>query len=133
MQSGGCCSRTASSAWRKVRAATGSSTAPTATPRPSPNRSPSSPGPASAASDARKREPACARVALRPQRTPVGERGSAGGGRLGLDLDGGLLADEHAAGLEGLVPGEPEVLTVHLALGAEADGLPTPRGGRSAF
>ena len=34
----------------------------------------------------------------------------------GLDLDGDLLADEHAAAFEHLVPGEPEVFAVDLGV-----------------
>src|SRR5699024_8325172 len=41
-----------------------------------------------------------------------GERcsGGGGGGELGLDEDPDLVGDQHAAGLEGGVPGEPELL-----------------------
>ena len=42
--------------------------------------------------------------------------------RFGLDLDRDLLADEHAAALEHLVPGEPEVFAVDLRRRRE----PTP-------
>mgnify|MGYP006996103286 CR=1 FL=1 len=40
---------------------------------------------------------------------------------LGVDLDLHLLADQHAARLEGLVPREAEVLAVDLGAGDEAD------------
>src|SRR3954462_2274511 len=51
--------------------------------------------------------------------------------RLDLDLD--RLADEHAAGLEGLVPGEAERLAVELGWGREAARVGAPRGGGDAF
>src|SRR5438309_7285666 len=58
-----------------------------------------------------------------------GDRGL--GGRDGLDrqFDAGGLADEEAAGFESHVPGEPEVLAVHLRSGAEADALIAHGGG----
>src|SRR5438132_2001272 len=54
-----------------------------------------------------------------------------GVGRDGLDgqLDAGGLADEEAASLESHVPGEPEVLAVHLGGRAEADALVAHGGG----
>src|SRR5438552_16242401 len=57
--------------------------------------------------------------------------GGRGLGRDGLDgqFDAGGLADEEAAGFESHVPGEPEVLAVHLGSGAEADALVAHGGG----
>src|SRR5690606_18822518 len=66
-----------------------------------------------------------------------GERGEAGGasGRGdGGDLhgDADLVADEHAAGLEGRVPGEAELLAGDLGGGGEADALVAEGVGRRA-
>ena len=47
--------------------------------------------------------------------------------QLGLDLEGDLLADDHAAGLEGLVPVQAPVLPVQLARGGEAQPGAAPR------
>src|SRR5437867_843887 len=52
---------------------------------------------------------------------------------LGFDLDGDLLADEDAAGLEGLVPAEAERLPVELGLGREAEADAAPGVGRAAL
>src|SRR5690606_17427289 len=49
-----------------------------------------------------------------------------------LDLDGDLLADQYATGLERLVPGEAEVLAVDLGLGREAEDVLAPRVGGGA-
>src|SRR5690349_941562 len=46
--------------------------------------------------------------------------------RLGLDLELHLLADQHATGLQRLVPGDAEVLAVDLGGGGEADDLLAP-------
>src|SRR2546423_3656475 len=53
--------------------------------------------------------------------------------RFGLDLDGDLLADDDAAGLEGLVPGEAEALPVELGLGREPDAHAAPGIGGTAL
>src|SRR3954452_10880761 len=67
----------------------------------------------------------CDRALFRPRRG-MGGGGTLGGRTcwltgllldgLGVDLDRHLLADEDTAGLEGLVPGEAERLTVQLRL-----------------
>src|SRR5262245_7802645 len=49
---------------------------------------------------------------------------------LDLEVELGLLADEHAAGLEGHVPGETEVLPVHLGRRREAGPAAAPGIGR---
>src|SRR3954447_12314511 len=46
--------------------------------------------------------------------------------RLDLDLDADLLADKDSAGLERDVPGDAEVLAVHLRLGREHRSLSAP-------
>src|SRR5690606_6071568 len=59
--------------------------------------------------------------------TPCGRCGSGLADRLALDLDGDLLADEDASGLERLVPGEAELLAVDLGGDAVAEQLLAPR------
>src|SRR5438067_65615 len=52
-----------------------------------------------------------------------------------LDLDRHLdvVADDPAAGFERLIPVQPEVLAVDLALGLETHALPAPRIARAAL
>src|SRR5690606_35138623 len=52
---------------------------------------------------------------------------------LALDLDRDLLADEHAAGLQGDVPGQAEVLTVDLGLRGEAEDVGAERAAPRAL
>ena len=51
---------------------------------------------------------------------------------LQVELDGDVLADEHAAGLEGRVPGEAEVFAVDNRLGGRAGLVVAPRVGAEA-
>src|SRR5688500_15130480 len=46
--------------------------------------------------------------------------------RLNVEMDADLVADEDPAGLQRLVPGEPEVAAVELRVGAEAGSLAAP-------
>src|SRR4051794_12025577 len=52
---------------------------------------------------------------------------------LRLDFDLHRLADEHAARLERLVPGEPPVVATYLCVSGEADALVPPRIEADAF
>src|SRR5262245_29100995 len=52
--------------------------------------------------------------------------------RLHVELDVDALADQHAAGLEHLVPGEPELLAIDRRLRDEARALVAPRVGAAA-
>src|SRR5947207_13465662 len=47
--------------------------------------------------------------------------------RFGFDLEGDVLAEHEAAGLECLVPAQAKIVTVELAGGAEADARGAPR------
>src|SRR5438128_4227371 len=61
-----------------------------------------------------------------------GDRGVAGRDGLYREFDARRLADEDAAGLEGDVPGEPEVFAIDLGGRAEADALVAHRGSAPA-
>src|SRR5437667_318524 len=75
---------------------------------------------ASSSSNVRKRSPRS------------GDRGFAGRDGLHRQFDARRLADEDAPGLQGDIPGEPEVFAVDLGGRAEADALVAHRGGAAA-
>src|SRR5687767_11068540 len=54
------------------------------------------------------------------------ERGLGGPDHLDLEVDADLLADEQAAALEDLVPGQPEGLAVQLGAGREGGPAAAP-------